>query len=69
MKNESIVRLMAGTLVLVGVLLSRTVHPNWIWLDVFVGLNLAQSALTGFCPAEIVIRRIRGGGGPGCAGC
>lgn len=65
MKMESVIRIMAGTMVLASVALSRFVHPNWIWLSVFVGVNLIQSALTGFCPAEIVFRRL----GIGCGSC
>jgi len=45
-------------MVLIGVALSRSVHPNWIWLTVFVGFNLIQSAFTGFCPAEMVFRKM-----------
>ena len=65
MKMESIIRIMAGTLVLAGAALAHWVHPNWILLCAFVGLNLIQSAITGFCPAEIVFRRF-GMGGVGC---
>lgn len=45
-------------MVLIGIALSRWVHPNWIWLSAFVGANLIQSAFTGFCPAEIVLRKM-----------
>ncbi len=69
MKSESAIRLLAGTLVLLGVALSRWVDPRWIWLTVFVGANLAQSAITGFCPAEIILRKlgVTRGGGSCCA--
>jgi hypothetical protein len=36
------------------------VHPNWIWLTVFVGANLMQQAFTGFCPAGIILNRLFG---------
>lgn len=69
MSIENIIRALAGTLVLAGVGLAHYVHPNWIWLTVFVGANLLQSAFTGFCPAEILLRRLRGGGdGKSCCG-
>jgi hypothetical protein len=41
----------------------------WILLSAFVGVNLIQSAFTGFCPATAVFRRMgftEGGCGPGC---
>ena len=60
MKTEDIVRAMAGTMVLAGLALAHWVHPNWIWLSVFVGANLLQSAFTGFCPAELIVRKLKG---------
>lgn len=57
MTTESSVRLLAGTAVLLSVALTVTCSPWWLVLTVFVGLNLAQSAVTGFCPAEKVLRR------------
>jgi len=41
----------AGFVVLVGVVLSLTVHPWWIALTAFAGFNMIQSSFTGFCPA------------------
>ena len=50
MKSETLIRILAGTVVLVGAALTHYVHPYWLWLVVFVGANLLQSAFTGFCP-------------------
>lgn len=58
MKLENAIRLLAGTLVLTSVALAHWVHPHWIWLAVFVGANLFQSALTGFCPAETIFKKL-----------
>jgi len=60
MKTESIVRFLVGTLVLGSLALYHWHNPNWIWLTVFVGFNLLQSSITGFCPSELVIRKLRG---------
>lgn len=68
MKIESMIRILAGTLVLTSVLLSRLVHPNWLILAAFVGANLIQSAFTGFCPAEMILRRLGVGEGAGKGG-
>jgi hypothetical protein len=46
----------AGFMVLLSVALTYWVHPNFIWLTVFVGANLFQSSFTGFCPAAIVLK-------------
>ena len=48
----------AGAVVLLSVLLARFVHPLWILLAVFAGLNMIQAAFTGFCPAAIVFRKL-----------
>lgn len=55
----------AGFMVLVSVALTFYVSPLFAWLTVFVGLNLLQSAFTGFCPAASILRRL--GVKPGCA--
>lgn len=60
MKTENIVRAMAGTMVLASLVLAHWHSPNWVWLTVFVGANLLQSAFTGFCPAELIVRKVRG---------
>ena len=52
MSRQQAVYVLAGTLVLVGAILSALVSPWWLLLVAFVGLNLAQSGFTGFCPAE-----------------
>ena len=58
MKTESAIRLLAGSLVLAGVVLARAASPWWLLLPAFVGLNLVQSVFTGFCPAELMLRRL-----------
>ena len=58
MKLESFIRILAGTFVLISVALAQFISPWWLLLAVFVGLNLIQSAFTGFCPAEIVLKAL-----------
>ncbi|MBP7241614.1 DUF2892 domain-containing protein [Amaricoccus sp.] len=48
----------AGFMVLVSVALTAWVSPWFAWLTVFVGLNLLQSAFTGFCLAAVVFRKL-----------
>jgi hypothetical protein len=57
MNLERAVRLLAGILVLTGLVLGLLVSPWFFILVGFVGLNLAQSSLTGFCPAEKILRK------------
>ena len=49
---------MAGTMVLASLALAHWVSPWWLLLTAFVGVNLIQSALTGFCPAEMIFRKL-----------
>jgi hypothetical protein len=58
MNVERGVRLIAGVMVLLSLGLAHYVSPNWLWLTAFVGLNLLQSALTNWCPAMMLLRRI-----------
>jgi hypothetical protein len=48
----------AGLVVLTGVALSYFVHPYWIWLTVFAGANMFQSAFTGWCPAAMLFKAL-----------
>lgn len=48
----------AGSMVLLSVALTAWVSPWFAWLTVFVGLNLLQSAFTGFCLAAVVFRKL-----------
>lgn len=73
MKMENAIRILAGTMVLISVTLTHFVSPWWLLLAVFVGINLIQSALTGFCPAQIILGKLgvgakSGGSGSCCQG-
>ncbi|MDW8480253.1 MAG: efflux RND transporter periplasmic adaptor subunit [Xanthomonadales bacterium] len=52
-------------MVLLGVTLAALLSPWWLVLPAFVGLNMLQSAFTGFCPLAMILRRL--GVQPGCA--
>ncbi|MDX7756834.1 YgaP family membrane protein [Aeromonas hydrophila] len=52
------VRVVAGCMLLLSLLLTAWVHPGFVWLSVFVGVNLIQSAFTGFCPAAMILKRL-----------
>ena len=58
MKREMIIRFVAGILVLFGTAMGYFVSVVWFLLPAFVGANLLQSSLTGFCPLEEVLRRM-----------
>lgn len=56
MTVERIVLAVAGTMVLLSVILSQVHHPYWLYFTGFVGLNLLQSAFTGFCPLAAILK-------------
>jgi len=58
MKTENAVRLLAGSLVGISLVLGYAAGSAWHLLTAFVAVNLVQSAFTGFCPAEKVLRRL-----------
>ncbi|BDU77346.1 YgaP family membrane protein [Mesoterricola sediminis] len=58
MNVDRIVHIVAGTLVLASVALTRWHNPNWIWLTVFVGANLLQSGLTNWCLMSSILARL-----------
>ncbi|MFO1371730.1 MAG: DUF2892 domain-containing protein [Candidatus Competibacteraceae bacterium] len=63
MNSERIIRIMAGSFVLLSLLLGAPASPlyhssYWLWLTAFVGFNLFQSGLTQFCPAEVILWKL-----------
>ncbi len=56
---------LAGTMTLISALLAALISPWWLLLTGFVGLNLLQSAITGYCPAATILHRF--GVASGCA--
>jgi len=66
---ERYVRLFAGSFVLLSLALGAPgsplfVNANWLWFTAFVGANLLQSSLTGFCPLVNVLRALGVKGAP-----
>ena len=58
MSLERSIMAFAGFMVFLSVLLTYLVHPYFVWLTVFVGANLFQSAFTGFCPIGILMHKL-----------
>ncbi|HEY9234582.1 MAG TPA: DUF2892 domain-containing protein [Phenylobacterium sp.] len=48
----------AGCVVLLSVALAAFVHPWWIALAIFAGLNMIQASFTGFCPAAMLFKKL-----------
>ena len=58
MKLNELLRLIAGAFVLLAVFLGATIHPYWNYFAAFMGLNLVQSAFTGWCPMMALLRKL-----------
>lgn len=63
MTTARLIRLFAGAFVLVSLGLGLPASPifvssSFLWVTAFVGFMLFQSALTGFCPMEIILRAV-----------
>jgi hypothetical protein len=52
-----LIRAIAGTFIILSVLLGMYVNENWLWFTVFVGANLFQSSLTKWCLMEDILRK------------
>ncbi|MFY8093819.1 MAG: YgaP family membrane protein [Niveispirillum sp.] len=48
----------AGIMILVSVGLAWFVSQTWLLLTLFIGLNMLQAGITGFCPAAILFRKL-----------
>ncbi len=48
----------AGVMIIISLLLTHFVHPNFVWFTVFIGFNLFQQSFTGFCPAAIIFKAL-----------
>jgi hypothetical protein len=57
MNLDKFVLLFAGLMVLFSVILTHWHHQNWIWLTVFISLNMIQASLTGFCPVVVAVKK------------
>lgn len=55
---ENSIRLFAGSMILISLLIYYFVSPWGLALTAFVGLNLLQSSLTKFCPAEMMFKKL-----------
>ena len=65
MNVDRIVLAVAGSFILLSLVLAHYHSELWLWFTDFVGVNLFQSAFTGFCPMAIILKKL--GIKSGCA--
>lgn len=56
MNLDRVIFAFAGVMILISVALGHYVSEYWYFFTVFIGLNLFQSAFTGFCPAAMIFK-------------
>ena len=63
MTTENFIRIFAGSMILVSLALGADASPlfhsrHWLWLTTFVGANLFQFGFSGFCPLELILKKV-----------
>ena len=64
MTAQGLTMTLAGLFVLISLGLAHATgaadisQPSWLWLAVFVGLNLFQAGITGFCPLTKILKKL-----------
>lgn len=58
MTIDRLLRAIAGTLIVISVLLAHFFSPYWLWFTAFVGANLLQSAFTNWCPMMTILKKL-----------
>lgn len=58
MTIERLLRLIAGSFILISLGLSYVHHPYWLFFTAFVGLNLFQSGITDWCPMMWFLKKL-----------
>lgn len=57
MTVNKMLHVIAGLFILISLGLAHFVNPKWLWFTAFVGLNLFQSGLTGWCPMITILKK------------
>jgi hypothetical protein len=55
--NEAL-RMVAGAMILVSLLLTQYHSPNWIWFTAFIGVNLLQSSFSKWCLMMSIVKKL-----------
>jgi hypothetical protein len=53
-----LIRAIAGSFILISLILAIYVNINWLWFTAFVGVNLLQSSITKWCLMEDILKKL-----------
>ena len=56
--RERIIKAIAGSFILISIMLSIYVNQNWLWFTAFVGANLLQSSITKWCLMDDILKKL-----------
>lgn len=56
--RAKIVNGIAGTFILLSVIMAVTVNINWLWFTAFVGANLLQYSFTNWCLMAVILKKL-----------
>ncbi len=56
--KSRIVRAVAGTFILISLVLAVKVNIDWLWFTAFVGANLLQSSITKWCLMDTILGKL-----------
>ena len=56
--KKRIARAVAGSFILISLLLAIYVNQNWLWFTAFVGANLLQSSITKWCLLDTILDKL-----------
>lgn len=52
------VQIAAGSMILLGFILGRWVHPGFLWLTAFVGAGLVFAGVSGYCGMAVLLAKM-----------
>jgi len=58
MNIDKIVFAFAGIMILISLSFGVFINTNWFYLTAFVGINMVQTSLTGFCPLALLLKKL-----------
>lgn len=56
--KDRFIKGIAGTFILISLILAIYVNINWLWFTAFVGANLLQSSFTKWCLLGIILGKL-----------
>jgi len=58
MNIDRLVFAIAGSFILISLVLGQLHSPYWLWFTAFVGANMLQASFTGFCPLAVILKKL-----------